>query len=83
MLVGSALPPTCMLERFSFTAGTRLMAPAALPSTRMMRLSPFLTSGRYFCAMKGSRKVWVKSSRSDEKFWSPSPSRNTPAPPLP
>ena len=41
-----AWPPTCMLERASPCAGTRSMAPTALPSIRMMRLSPLRTSGR-------------------------------------
>ena len=45
-LVGSGRPPTCMLERASPSAGTRLMAPASSPSIRMMRLSPLRTSGR-------------------------------------
>ena len=44
--VASGRPPTCMLERASPAAGTRLMAPANSPSTRMMRLSPWRTSGR-------------------------------------
>jgi len=53
--VGSARPPTCMLERASPMAGTRLIAPAGRPSIRMMRLSPWRTAGRYFCTTIGSR----------------------------
>src|SRR3954465_13648831 len=44
--VAAAAPPRTMLERRSSAAGTRLTAPANSPSTRMMLLSPFLTSGR-------------------------------------
>ena len=36
-------------------AGTRLMAPANSPSTRMMRLSPLRTSGTERCTITGSR----------------------------
>ena len=37
-----------MLERSSSAAGTRLIAPANSPSTRMMRLSPVLHLGQEF-----------------------------------
>ncbi len=60
-------PPTCMFERTSPAAGTRLIAPTASPSTRITRLSPLLTAGRYFCTISGSRLNPVKSSWSDEQ----------------
>src|SRR5215212_4103139 len=55
--VACAAPPRTMLERRSSGAGTRLTAPAYLPSTRMMRLSPCFTAGRNRCTTQGSRKV--------------------------
>src|SRR5258707_514160 len=50
-------PPGTRVERRSSAAGTRLTAPANVPSTRMMRLSPRLTPGIHFCTTQGSRKV--------------------------
>ena len=44
----SGRPPTCMLDRVSPLAGTRLIAPTGSPLTRITRLSPLLTSGRNF-----------------------------------
>ena len=58
----SGRPPMCMFERVSPSGGTRLIAPAASPSIRMMRLSPAETSGRNFWAISGSRLMPAKSS---------------------
>ena len=50
------------VERRSSGAGTRLMAPANSPSTRMMRLSPSFTAGKNFCTTQGSRNVAANRS---------------------
>ena len=42
--------------------------PSHSPSTRMIRLSPSLTSGRKRCTTQGSRKVTENRSNSDPKF---------------
>ncbi len=77
------VPPACMFERVSPSRGTRLMAPTASPSTRMIRLSPFSTAGRNFCAISGSRLMPVNSSQRALKLRSFGSSRKTPALPLP
>src|SRR6516225_975625 len=43
--VRSGRAPTCRLARASPSGGTRMTAPMASPSTRMMRLSPWRTAG--------------------------------------
>ena len=40
------MPPTCRFERASPFCGTLLIAPTALPSIKIIRLSPCTTSGR-------------------------------------
>ncbi len=72
-----------MLERMSSPAGTRLTAPMATPSTRMMRLSPWTTAGRKRWITHGSRKVTENRSNSEPKFGSRRATLNTAAPPLP
>jgi hypothetical protein len=79
----TALPPTCMFERASPFCGTRLMAPTGSPSTRITRLSPSATAGRNFCAISGSRLMFMNSSCSAARFASAWGSLKTPAPPLP
>jgi hypothetical protein len=81
--VVSAAPPRTMLARMSPGCGTRLTAPSATPSTRMMRLSPSETSGRKRWIIQGSRESVVNMSKSEPKLGSSSASLNTPAPPLP
>ena len=81
--VSAAAPPRTMLERMSSPAGTRLTAPSASPSTRMMRLSPSETCGRNFWITHGSRKVVENRSNSDPKFGSRTPTLNTEPPPKP
>ncbi len=81
--VALGTPPRTMLERRSSGAGTRLIAPAYSPSTRMMRLSPSFTAGRNFCTTHGSLKVAVNRSKSEPKLRSSRRSRNTASPPLP
>ena len=68
--VAWAAPPRTMLERRSSAAGTRFTAPANSPSTRMMRLSPCLISGRKRWITQGSRKVTENISNSEPKFMS-------------
>src|SRR6056297_449743 len=79
----SGRPPTCMFDRVSPAAGTRVIAPTGSPSTRMIRLSPFETSGRNCWAINGSRESEAKSSCRLARLRSLGSSRKTPAPPLP
>ncbi len=79
----SGRPPTCMFERVSPLAGTRLMAPTGSPSTRITRLSPCRTSGTKACAMIGSALRSVNISCRLVRFFRSASSLNTPAPPLP
>src|SRR6201992_643443 len=81
--VACAAPPRTMFERRASAAGTRLTAPANSPSTRMMRLSPCLTSGRKRWITQGSLKVTENMSNSEPKFMSCGITRNTAAPPWP
>ena len=79
----SGRPPTCMFDRVSPSAGTRLIAPDRLAVDEDHPLVALATAGRNFCTISGSRLKPVKSSCSDDRLRSFASSRNTPAPPLP
>ena len=59
------------------------MAPTGSPSIRIIRLSPFATSGRNCCTINGSLLDFMNNSCNELRLLSSGLNLNTPAPPLP